>query len=108
MGRVKSQAPGGGYISPAYRLISYATNAFNSVFFLAFFGFFCYLIGMLDKNKSVNGFITKVNIVDRKSGKIIDRNVMMKCEHHASIEDLNKDLAKFNLPRKFELVEWVA
>lgn len=65
-------------------------------------------LGMINNNKRVNGFIAKVNIIDRKSGEIVERNVMMKCEHHASIEDLNKDLAKFNLPRKFELVEWVA
>jgi hypothetical protein len=38
-----------GYISPAYRLISYATNANNSVFFLAFFGFLCYFISMIKK-----------------------------------------------------------
>ena len=65
-------------------------------------------LGIINNNKRVNGFVAKVNIVDRKSGEIVERNVMMKCEHHASIEDLNKDLAKFNLPRKFELVEWVA
>ena len=59
-------------------------------------------------NERVNGFIAKVNIIDRKSNEVVERNVMMKCEHHASIEDLNKDLAKFGLPRKFELVEWVA
>jgi hypothetical protein len=60
------------------------------------------------KDKKVNGFIAKVNIVDRKTGEVIDKNVMMKCEHHSSIEALNADLAKFGLPRKFELVEWVA
>lgn len=79
-----------------------------SVFFLAFFRFLCYVIGMIKNDKQVNGFIAKVNIIDRKSGEIVQRNVMMKCEHHASVEDLNKDLAKFGLPRKFELVEWVA
>lgn len=60
------------------------------------------------KDKQVNGFIAKVNIIDRKTGDIIAENQLLKCEHHASIEDLNKDLAKFNLPRKFELVEWIA
>ena len=65
-------------------------------------------LGMIKNDKQVNGFIAKVNIIDRKSGEVIERNVMMKCEHHASIEDLNKALAKFGLPRKFELVEWVA
>ena len=63
---------------------------------------------MIKTNSKVNGFIAKVNIIDRKSGDVLERNVMMKCEHHASIEDLNKDLAKFGLPRKFELVEWVS
>lgn len=60
------------------------------------------------KNDKVNGFIAKVNIVDRKSGEIVDRNVIMKCEHHESIEALNADLLKFGLPRKFEFVEWVS
>ncbi len=59
------------------------------------------------KDNKVNGFIAKVNIVDRKSGEIVDRNVIMKCEHHTSIEHLNADLLKFGLPRKFEFVEWV-
>jgi hypothetical protein len=63
---------------------------------------------MIKTNNKVNGFIAKVNIIDRKTGELISSNVMMKCEHHASIEDLNKDLAKFGLPRKFELVEWIA
>ena len=62
---------------------------------------------MIKVNDKVNGFIAKVNIVDRKSGEIVDRNVIMKSEHHASIEDLNADLLKFGLPRKFEFVEWV-
>ena len=63
---------------------------------------------MIKTNSKVNGFIAKVNIIDRKTGELISSNVMMKCEHHASIEDLNKDLAKFGLPRKFELVEWIS
>ena len=63
---------------------------------------------MIKKNKRVNGFLAKVNIVDRKTGDIIAENQILKCEHHDSIEALNRDLAKFNLPRKFELVEWVA
>ena len=63
---------------------------------------------MIKKNKQVNGFIAKVNIVDRKTGDIIAENQILKCEHHDSIEALNRDLAKFNLPRKFQLVEWVA
>ena len=63
---------------------------------------------MIKKDKQVNGFIAKVNIVDRKTGDIIAENQILKCEHHDSIKNLNRDLAKFNLPRKFELVEWVA
>lgn len=63
---------------------------------------------MIKTNSKVNGFIAKVNIIDRKTGELISSNVMMKCEHHATIEDLNKDLAKFGLPRKFELVEWIS
>ncbi len=63
---------------------------------------------MIKTNNKVNGFIAKVNIIDRKTGELISSNVMMKCEHHATIEDLNKDLAKFGLPRKFELVEWIS
>ena len=62
---------------------------------------------MLDKNKRVNGFIAKVNIVDRKTGDIIEENKILKCEHHDSIDALNRDLAKFGLPRKFKLVEWI-
>ena len=63
---------------------------------------------MIKTNSKVNGFIAKVNIVDRKTGDIIAENQILKCEHHDSIESLNRDLAKFNLPRKFELVEWIA
>ena len=63
---------------------------------------------MIKNDKQVNGFIAKVNIVDRKTGDIVAENQILKCEHHDSIEALNRDLAKFNLPRKFELVEWVA
>jgi hypothetical protein len=62
---------------------------------------------MIKVNDKVNGFIAKVNIVDRQSGEVVQHNVMMKCEHHNSIEALNADLLKFGLPRKFELVEWV-
>lgn len=62
---------------------------------------------MIKNDKLVNGFIAKVNIVDRKTGDIVAENQILKCEHHNSIEALNRDLAKFNLPRKFELVEWI-
>ena len=60
------------------------------------------------KDKKVNGFLAKVNIVDRKTGEIISRNQILKCEHHTSVDALNRDLAKFGLPRKLELVEWIA
>lgn len=63
---------------------------------------------MIKENKKVNGFIAKVNIVDRKSGEIVARNHILKCEHHDSVDALNRDLAKFGLPRKFEFIEWVA
>ena len=61
-----------------------------------------------NKNKKTNGFIAKVNIVDRKTGEIIAENQILKCEHHTTIDALNRDLAKFNLPRKFEFVDWIA
>jgi len=63
---------------------------------------------MIKNNKQANGFIAKVKIIDRKTGDIIAENQILKCEHHNSIDDLNRDLAKFGLPRKFELIEWVA
>ena len=63
---------------------------------------------MIKNNKQVNGFIAKDRIIDRKTGDIIAENQILKCEHHNSIDDLNRDLAKFGLPRKFELIEWVA
>jgi hypothetical protein len=63
---------------------------------------------MIKNNKKVNGFIAKVNIVDRKSGEVVAQNQILKCEHHDSIDALNRDLAKFGLPRKFEFIEWVA
>jgi len=62
---------------------------------------------MIKTNDKVNGFIAKVNIIDRQSGEVVQSNVIMKCEHHDSIESLNADLRKFGLPRKFEFVEWV-
>jgi len=56
---------------------------------------------MIKTNDKVNGFIAKVNIIDRQSGEVVQSNVIMKCEHHDSIESLNADLRKFGLPRKF-------
>jgi hypothetical protein len=63
---------------------------------------------MNKKETKANGFIAKVNIVDRKSGEVVAQNQILKCEHHDSIDALNRDLAKFGLPRKFEFIEWVA
>lgn len=63
---------------------------------------------MNDRDIKTNGFIAKVNIVDRKSGEIVARNQILKVEHHPSVDALNKDLKKFGLPRKFEFVDWVA
>ena len=63
---------------------------------------------MIKKDKKVNGFIAKVNIADRKTGDIVARNQILKSEHHTSVDDLNRDLAKFGLPRKFEFIDWIA
>ncbi len=63
---------------------------------------------MNKKETKANGFIAKVNIVDRKSGEVVAQNQILKCEHHDSVDALNRDLAKFGLPRKFEFIEWVA
>tara|TARA_Y100001937_G_scaffold126415_1_gene195653 strand:+ start:3111 stop:3296 length:186 start_codon:yes stop_codon:yes gene_type:complete len=60
------------------------------------------------KNKKKNGFMAKVHILDRKSGEIVARNQILKCEHHTSVDALNRDLAKFGLPRKLEFVDWIA
>ncbi len=60
------------------------------------------------QNKNTHGFIAKVHIVDRKTGEIVGRNHILKCEHHTSVDALNRDLAKFGLPRKFEFVDWIA
>ena len=63
---------------------------------------------MNDRDIKTNGFIARVNIVDRKSGEIVARDQILKVEHHSSVDALNKDLKKFGLPRNFEFVEWVA
>ena len=63
---------------------------------------------MNDRDIKTNGFIARVNIVDRKSGEIVARDQILKVEHHSSVDALNKDLKKFGLPRKFEFVDWVA
>ena len=64
-------------------------------------------LGMIKEDKKVNGFIAKVNIVDRKTGEIVARNQILKCEHHTSVDALNRDLEKFGLPRKIEFFYWV-
>jgi len=60
------------------------------------------------KNEKVNGFIAKVNVIDRKSGEIVARNQILRLDHHDSVDALNRDLAKFGLPRKFQFIKWVA
>lgn len=61
---------------------------------------------MTDK-KQHKGKLAKVNIIDAKTGKAIQENVMMQLEVSKTIEQINKELALFFLPRRFELVEWV-
>jgi len=63
---------------------------------------------MIKNDKKVNGFIAKVNIVDRKTGDIVGRNQILRLDHHDSVDALNRDLAKFGLPRKFQFIKWVA
>ena len=57
--------------------------------------------------KQHKGKLAKVNIIDAKTGKAIQENVMMQLEVSKTIEQINKELALFFLPRRFELVEWV-
>lgn len=61
---------------------------------------------MLKLNDTVNGFIAEVDIIDRATGEVVGRNVV-KCEHHDTIEALNADMAKFNLPTFLRLVRWI-
>tara|TARA_A200000159_G_scaffold158061_1_gene174884 strand:+ start:669 stop:854 length:186 start_codon:yes stop_codon:yes gene_type:complete len=53
------------------------------------------------------GTLAKINIVDAKTGEIVQKNVMMQVEECKTIEQINKELAMFFLPRRFELVEWI-
>ena len=62
---------------------------------------------MTKLNNKVNGFIARVDIIDRVTGEVVGRNVV-KCENHDTIEALNADMAKFNLPTFLRLVEWVS
>jgi hypothetical protein len=57
--------------------------------------------------KEKKGNIARVNIIDAKTGNIIQPNVMMQVEECKTIDQINKDLAKFFLPRRFELIEWI-
>lgn len=59
------------------------------------------------KDKQKKGTLAKVNIVDAKTGETVQKNVMMQVEECKTIDQINKELALFFLPRRFELVEWV-
>ena len=60
----------------------------------------------MTQNKN-QGTLAKVNIVDAKTGETVQENVMMQVEQCKTIEQINKELAMFFLPRRFELVEWI-
>lgn len=60
----------------------------------------------MTENKN-QGTLAKVNIVDAKTGETVQENVMMQVEQCKTIEQINKELAMFFLPRRFELVEWI-
>lgn len=60
----------------------------------------------MTENKN-QGTLAKVNIVDAKTGETVQENVMMQIEQCKTIEQINKELAMFFLPRRFELVEWI-
>lgn len=59
------------------------------------------------KDKQKKGTLAKVNIIDAKTGETVQKNVMMQVEECKTIDQINKELALFFLPRRFELVEWV-
>ena len=50
---------------------------------------------MTDK-KQHKGKLAKVNIIDAKTGKAIQENVMMQLEVSKTIEQINKELALFS------------
>lgn len=60
----------------------------------------------MTENKN-QGTLAKVNIVDAKTGETVQEDVMMQVEECKTIDQINKELAMFFLPRRFELVEWV-
>ena len=59
------------------------------------------------KDQQHKGTLAKVNIVDAKTGETVQKNVMMQVEECKTIDQINKELALFFLPTRFELVEWV-
>jgi len=62
---------------------------------------------MIKTDNKVNGFIAEVDIISRATGEVVGRNVV-KCEHHNTIEALNADMEKFNLPTFLRLVRWIS
>jgi len=59
------------------------------------------------KDRKLNGFLAKVNIIDPTTGEVLQKNVTMKIEEAQSIAQLNEKLAKLNVPNRLELVEWI-
>jgi hypothetical protein len=62
---------------------------------------------MIKTDNIVNGFIAEVDIIERATGEVVGRNII-KCEHHDTIEALNADMEKFNLPTFLRLVRWIS
>ena len=62
---------------------------------------------MIKTDNTINGFIAEVDIIDRATGEVVGRNIV-KCEHHNTIEALNADMAKFNLPTFLRMVRWIS
>ena len=62
---------------------------------------------MIKTDNKVNGFIAEVDIIERATGEVVGRNII-KCEHHDTIEALNADMEKFNLPTFLRLVRWIS
>lgn len=62
---------------------------------------------MIKTDNIINGFIAEVDIIDRATGEVVGRNVV-KSERHKTIEALNADMAKFNLPTFLRLVRWIS
>ena len=62
---------------------------------------------MIKTDNIVNGFIAEVDIIERATGEVVGRNII-KCEHHDTIEALNADMEKLNLPTFLRLVRWIS